>query len=120
MDNNKEYMTYLGEIVSLAALRAAYDVTKPAETFAEYVSNAERLGKITAVYYTTYERDERGPLAVNHDTEAEARAYAEDRGLTYYERIGLTVDDFDRCAVCGRWVPSVAVDSKGICDDCNS
>lgn len=90
----------------------------------EYFTEADLCGAtrddLEQIYYTTFERDELGAVMVSHDTEVEARAYAEAHGLTYYEQNGLCVTGFDRCAVCGKWVPSVAVDSKGVCDDCNS
>lgn len=116
----KEYIDHrTGVLLTVADLREAYEKGEKGQTFPEYVSNLERFGKISGICYTTYERDEKGPLMVSHDTEEEARAYAEEKGLTYYERVGLSVDGFDRCAVCGRWAPSVAVDSKGVCDECS-
>ena len=118
----REYTTArTGELLTMADLRKEYEQTERGETFAEYVSNRERLGEINAVYYVTFERDGGDfPLLVNHDTESAARAYAEEKGLTYYERDnGIITEGFERCAACGRWVPSVAVDSGRVCNDCN-
>lgn len=89
----------------------------------EYYTEADLDGvnrsELEQIYYTTFERDGgEFPLVVNHDTESAAREYAEAHGLTYYERCGLCTEGFEKCAACGAWVPSVAVDSGRVCNDC--
>lgn len=96
-----------------------YIDTQTGEYFTEADLNGASRDNLEQIYYTTFERDSLGPLMVSHDTEEEARAYAEAHGLTYYERNGLCVVGFDKCQKCGAWVMSIYVDAHGICDDCN-